>query len=816
MLSKTIFLLILASNLLSNSKGNIGGEVIDSETQQPIIGANIVLVNSNMGTATDFNGEFSIYNVPTGSYSIFISMIGYESITRTNVNINSNRTTPLKINLYQTSLIGDEIVSKAGYFEKAEDAIVSTQTIDGEEIRSDPVGAYDIQMMIHSLPSVITATDQSNEIVVRGGGPAENLFIVDNLEIPNPNHFGEVGSGGGPVNIINTEFVERIDFFSGGFPARYGDKQSSVMDINLREGSLENFELDLEMSMAGIGFLAEGPILNGKGSFISSYRKSFIEHLIKSAGLTSVPKYSNTQHKISYDIDNKNKLIFNFIGAVDSIEIKDENRPDLRGAENVSYSGFQYTGGVTYKSLFSDKAYFMLTAGKTLSSWNAEVYKKEETIVDTFFYRDNVESDIFFKWDMVYKINRKLKFSTGLNVKHGEYEMNEDLDPDTVYVYDYPNLEDGILNNYNDYYDFESNYSEELHHIHNFEQIGIAYINPSFTNNKEGGLWKYALYGQLKFNLNPFVITTGLRYDLVPYNDHSSISPRLALSYLLSPITKVNLALGKYYQTPSYWVFLNPDNTKPLKHSYSDQIILGIEHYINSDVKMTIEWYKKYIYNRAILVSDITPNPLDAALGFVDIGEGESQGLELFIQKKYSEKWYGRFSYSYSESLAEDYREGKSNQYSWDFDIRNSLTLVGGYKINFNDYSWYNTYRYSNLFKFSSWLPFMPADQFELSFRCRYSDGLPYTPKEYDFYTRKWSINPDAELNSLRDDYYFRIDFMILRRFNFKNINLTTFIDIQNILDRDNEWEKIYFDDGTYKMSYQYKQIPVAGVIIEF
>ena len=110
----------------------------------------------------------------------------------------------------------------------------------------------------------------------------------------------------------------------------------------------------------------------------------------------------------------------------------------------------------------------------------------------------------------------------------------------------------------------------------------------------------------------------------------------------------------------------------------------------------------------------------------------------------------------------------------------------------------------------------MPADQFELSFRCRYSDGLPYTPKEYDFYTRKWSINPEVELNSLRDDYYFRIDFMILRRFNFKNINLTTFIDIQNILDRDNEWEKIYFDDGTYKMSYQYKQIPVAGVIIEF
>ena len=92
--------------------------------------------------------------------------------------------------LVPQSLEGKEIQVRAGYFEKAKDAIISTQTID-EEIRSDPVGVYDIQMMVHSLPSVITATDQNNEIIVRGGGPSENLFQIDNLEIPNPNHFGE-------------------------------------------------------------------------------------------------------------------------------------------------------------------------------------------------------------------------------------------------------------------------------------------------------------------------------------------------------------------------------------------------------------------------------------------------------------------------------------------------------------------------------------------------------------------------------------------------------------------------------------------------
>jgi outer membrane receptor for ferrienterochelin and colicin len=190
-------------------------------------------------------------------------MIGYSSISRANVNIYSHTQTTLKFHLNPASLEGDVVTVRAGFFEKAKDGIVSTQTIDIEEIRSDPIGNYDIQMMMHSLPSVITATDQNNEIIVRGGGPGENLFIMDHLEIPNPNHFGEVGSGGGPINILNTEFVDRIDFFAGGFPARYGDKQSSVMDISLREGSYDQFNMNLEMTMAGVGFLTEGPFAHG-------------------------------------------------------------------------------------------------------------------------------------------------------------------------------------------------------------------------------------------------------------------------------------------------------------------------------------------------------------------------------------------------------------------------------------------------------------------------------------------------------------------------------------------------------------------------
>ena len=358
-----------------------------------------------------------------------VSLAQPNSVSRANVNIYSQRQTPLKIYLHTSALQGETVKVTAGFFEKAKDGIVSTQTFGIEEIRSDPIGAYDIQMMVHALPSVITATDQNNEIIVRGGGPGENLFIMDNLEIPNPNHFGEMGTGGGGVNILNTEFVERIDFFAGGFPARYGDKQSSVMDISLREGNYDNFEIDLEMSMGGAGFLAEGPYAGRKGSYIASFRKAFLKYIIKSAGLTAIPEYWNSQIKAVYNLDSRNKLIFNAVGGSDEVRIVDESRPDMKGAENLDYSGYQYTTGLTYKSLISKKGYSLLTIGKTTSNWVVDVYDLNDESKEIYFSRDNIESDNFIKGNVVYKISPTIEFSAGINGKYGQYKMFEHIDP---------------------------------------------------------------------------------------------------------------------------------------------------------------------------------------------------------------------------------------------------------------------------------------------------------------------------------------------------------------------------------------------------
>ncbi|MDP7609827.1 MAG: TonB-dependent receptor, partial [Candidatus Marinimicrobia bacterium] len=499
--------------------------------------------------------------------------------------------------------------------------------------------------------------------------------------------------------------------------------------------------------------------------------------IIKSAGITAVPEYWNSQLKAVYNIDSRNKLIFNAVTGSDYVKIEDENRPDMKGAENVEHKGSQYTTGLTYKSLFSKNGYYLLSIGKTSSTWIADVYDINDEIKDTYFSRDNIESDNFIKADVVYKFSPTLEFSAGINGKYGGYTRRETIDPDTIYYYQ----PDGsaLLDTSN----------------------GIGVINKGFIINDEGEFWKSAAYSQVKFNWHPFLFTAGLRFDNIPYNSTSAVSPRIGASVSLSPVTKVNAAAGLYYQTPYYWMLMNKNNPYPLKNSYTKQQVLGIEHLFADDIKGTVEIYNKTYHQRPVYIADTTSSSLDDRLGFTDTGEGRARGLEIFLQKKYARKWYGTLSYSYSKAEGVDPRTDVLKYYPWDFDFVNGFTLVGGYKFKFRKSKWYQEFRESAIFPYISWIPFMVSDQLELSFRYHYSGGRPYTPKVYDFHHRIWYIDPLADYNTERFDYYSRLDIMILRRFNFKKINLTTYLDLQNIFDRNNEWDRVYLDDGTYEMS---------------
>ncbi|MCK4578232.1 MAG: TonB-dependent receptor, partial [Candidatus Marinimicrobia bacterium] len=348
--------MVLLSSIATASTGKLTGRIIDRDTQHPLVGANVILTGTDLGAATNSEGHFRITGIPVGSYNVQVMMMGYEAQVRANVHVVPQRETVITVPLAATVLRGEGVTVTGGYFKRAQGATTSALSVDIEEIRSDPVGAYDVMRMMQALPSVSGSVDQTNEIIVRGGGPNENLFVMDHLDIPYPNHFPSQGQGGGPVVTVNTEFVDRIDFYAGAFPARFGDKLSSVMDVSLREGSRNRNLAEFSFNMAGVGLLFEGPMTT-RGSYLASYNRSFLDLVIKSTGMTAIPRYTSTQAKFVYDLDKRQKLMVNFMSGTDGIEIDGEEDLAARTPENVKFASNQTILGVTYKNLLSERGY---------------------------------------------------------------------------------------------------------------------------------------------------------------------------------------------------------------------------------------------------------------------------------------------------------------------------------------------------------------------------------------------------------------------------------------------------------------------------
>jgi hypothetical protein len=719
-----IILLLLTSHVSAQQdprRSSIVGTVVDVITREALAGASVQIMGTNLGAQTDVEGRFKIENIPLGEYSVRASYIGYASLIKTDIVAAAARPPEVEFALQPTPVEGPAITVTPDYFPKTTESQISIQSQSFEEIRRLPGGFEDVVRAVSILPGVGQAQPGRNDLIVRGGAPSENLYVVDNLEVSNINHFGTQGFAGGPLSFINLDFIRGTSFSSGGFGARYGDRLSSLLKLDLRDGRTDRLGGKATISSSQFGLNLEGPI-HDKGSYIVSARRSYLDFIFKAAGFSFVPEYWDFLGKVDYRLDRANSIRILGIGALDRTRFFNDT-PDRRfdNSRVLGSNQNQAIGYVSWEHLFKN-GFATLTLGQTYTDFR---YLQDDSLLNPVFRNNSYESETSLRGDLAMKPARRTTVSAGVQGRLAA--VKADL--------------------------FAASF------VNSFGQSVAVDVSRDTTAIKSSG------YVQLTQVLNRLSLTGGLRFDYFNLiKDNLVASPRISASYTLTPTLSLNAAAGRYYQSPSYiWLLANPENGQ-LKFVGANQYIIGVDRALWPDTRMSIELYLKDYFDYPastrqpyLVLANTGAGYGGLDEGFVSFGidplvsrgAGRSRGFELLVQKKLSEiPCYGILAVSYGETR---FRGIDGVMRPGSYDQRWIANLGGGYIFN---------------------------EKWELSTKFRFATGSPYTP-----YNADGTQSPSA-YNSVRLPANHGLDIRLDRRWNFAGWTMITYLDLQNVYNR--------------------------------
>ncbi len=771
--------------------GSIIGVVFDAATRTPLAGASVVVLSTGLGAAADPEGRFFVSDIPAGTYSVEASMVGYQPQTRTMVVVCPSRTTELVFRLSQSPIQLAEVTVRADYFPRVKDAPVSERNFSAEEIEVAPGGLGDIQRVVQAMPAVVSSGDQDNEVIVRGGNPNENLFLIDGIEVPFPNHFGSFVSQGGPINMLDPILIREVDFVAGAFPAGFGTRSSSVMDISLKRGSSTGFDGSIDLGMAGAGVVLEGPLPGRGSSFIGSYHKSFLELMAKAGvwGMSAVPYYDNALGKLTFRLSRNNELSLLGIWGGDFIHI----RPDedvISNRYSVRQRTDRYAGGLSLQTLFGEQGYGRLLVSGSDARWQGFAYR--DTIESDTLQTNNTSDGYFgLRYDGTLRWLHLHETQAGIGASRVRFNYDFYSVPDTIWHFRYDSLNNPV--------------ESTVVSVNRFSAQASARSNRAFG------------YLQHRIPLGTFgSLSLGGRLDWFEYTGHYDLAPRLGFSTrpLLLGLS-VHAGYGWHFQTPDAYVLLwDSAANRNLRSRRSDHSVLGIERLFGNDVKLSLEGYHKRTTRIPIPRSWLTRDPYDFVTAYLDTGSGTSTGLELFLQKKHSGNWHGSLAYSLAESRTDNPQESTTvKTIPADYDYRHVLTVSATYRLEFHQMDWYRNL--PGWFR-STLGGFLFSDQSDVGLRIRHMGGRPYTPKEWQNETRRWIDNADLR-NTARYPSYQRLDLRWDHRFLLKSWSFAWYLEVQNALDRQNVWFYNYpAGEPEPETVYQMRRWIVGGMVVEF
>jgi hypothetical protein len=733
----------------------IAGAVTARPGRTPLAGCRVSVLETELAAATNAEGRYRIEKVPPGTWQVLFEKDGYlPEIRRVRTGGPAGAEVRADADLEP---LAKEVTVVADAFTRTETDASSRRELTGQQVREIPGTFEDITRAIQVLPGVAATGDFKNDLIVRGGSPSENMFMIDMIQVPGLSHFGSQNSGGGAMGLLGASVVQDLEFFSGGFPAYYGDKLSSVTRVRLREGARKGLHGQAAFSLLGAGLNAEGPLFSERGSWLVSGRKDYFSVIPRdwTIDLTVVPDFEDVLAKAAYDLSSRVQVSALGLWARDSLHIEEADDPPDRRMKIDIGDGLD-VAGATVKALLGRGGVAYFTLSRTD---NRYTYRLVSGGLERYTIRSD-DDESTGRVDVEYYVLPKLQVLGGVSYKWLEARHR---------MY------------------YRGGYLV-------IDRMGFRYTRVNTDQSLASG--KTAVYLQASYPVTARLkATAGLRYDYMTYIRKGTTSPRLGLTYAFGTATNLHVSYGVHYQSPeTFWLASHPGNTAllPVK---SEHFVLGGEHDFGGALRVRAEAFAKTY--RHYPVDPSNPHLTLANLGgsivptffgskLLSAGQGYARGFEVSAEKPLLGRLSWLLAYSYS---VVKYRALDGVMRNGDFDYRHSLNVVGLYRLS------------------SSW---------DVGFKWRLAGGQPYTPFDLQLSTlRDNSYFDMTKINTLRYPAYHRLDVRVEKSFVFKKWRLAGYLDVQNLYNRKNVYYK-YWDDGQEHTVHYLPLVPFLGLQASF
>lgn len=715
----------------------IKGVVIDKSTRQPLEFVNVLVVGLGIGASTDANGNFLITQVPPGIYRLQASFLGYK--TELTPEYRVNHVTPyVQIELEEENASLNEVIVTASPFQKVPESPVSLRVIGLQEIEKAPGANRDISKVVQNYPGVaFSPIGYRNDLIVRGGGPSENRFYLDGVEIPNINHFSTQGASGGPVGLIDADLIRSVKFYSGAFPADKGNALSSVLDFSLRDGDMERNSLKATLGASEVSLSSNGHIGN-KTSYLVSVRRSYLQALFKILGLPFLPAYTDASFKIKTRFDSHNELTLLGLGGIDRMKLNlgiegEDAEYMLSYLPEINQE--TYTVGGVYRHYSQRHVQSIVLSQSYLNNRNVK-------------YRDNDESS-----------------EENLTLRLGSIEQETKLRMENTSSWSVWKVKAG----------FDLNYSR--YKSNEYRKVFTNALR-EYDYHTDVSLWRWGMFASVDYAApdKSFTASMGVRTDGNNYSDKMKelwrqLSPRLSVSYRLIEGLTLSGHVGLYYQLPSYTAlgFKGEEGeyvNRHLDYISVSQESLGLSWTPNENMELSVEGFYKLYGHMPFSLSDQIPLSCKGN-DYGTIGnealsseaKGRSYGVELMF------KWLLTQKLNLSSSLTifkSEFKDGEQGSYvpsAWD--NRFILNMSGTYNF---------------------------PKHWSLGAKVSCIGGSPYTPYDVEksSLVEAWNVQGRAyydysRYNQERLPVFGQLDVRVDKTFYLKKCMLGFYLDIQNI-----------------------------------